>query len=176
MELVTASQIELRPVFLSEEYRVKWNCGHMNDFVNIYLDGIKVSDTLYRVGGIGGRFVDGYIMLLKHTEAFYEDSITKDPKRKPHLKDQWCILNDSGIEKVVFRQFASPYLKGGVVYVLDNKYYNIETGEKYCNSYTSMSSDEFIFLDNAYDDDKSRRGVMKINKKDGTFEIFKSKK
>jgi hypothetical protein len=35
-----------------------------------------------------------------------------------------------------------------------------------------MQSKEFLFLENAYDDDKSRRGVMKIDKKSGTWELF----
>lgn len=65
------------------------------------------------------------------------------------------------------------FLYGGVIYVIDNKYYNIESGEFYCNSYTSMDTNEYLFLDNKYDNDKSKRGVMKINKNDGTFEVFK---
>jgi len=36
-----------------------------------------------------------------------------------------------------------------------------------------MKSEQYVFLNNEFDKDKSRRGVMKINKADGTFELFK---
>jgi len=39
-----------------------------------------------------------------------------------------------------------------------------------------MNTVDYLFLDNRYDNDKSKRGVMKINKKDGTWELFKSEK
>lgn len=64
-------------------------------------------------------------------------------------------------------------VKNSCIYTLEQRYYNIETGELYCQSFTSMQSKEFLFLNNAYDADTSKRGVMKINKADGTFELFK---
>ena len=112
-------------------------------------------------------------MLLKHVEAFYEDSITKIQADKPHLEGHWCIIDKNGVEKVNFKQFESPYMRGGQVYSLDGKYYNIETGEFYGDSYHSLDSKEFIFIDNRYDKDHSKQGVMKINKNDGTYEVFK---
>ena len=113
-----------------------------------------------------------YIIILKYEEALYDNSITKDKNKKRHLADKWCIIDRDGNEKKVFDSYASPYLKGGVIYSENNKYYNIETGELYCESYTYLFSDEYVFLDNAYDNDKSRRGVMKIHKKTGRYEIF----
>lgn len=56
---------------------------------------------------------------------------------------------------------------------MNNDYFNIETGELICRSYTSMQSDDHLFLDNQFDDDKTKRGVWKINKLDATVEIFK---
>jgi hypothetical protein len=38
-----------------------------------------------------------------------------------------------------------------------------------------MNSNEYLFLNNEYDKDESKRGVMKINKKDGTWELFSGK-
>jgi hypothetical protein len=35
-----------------------------------------------------------------------------------------------------------------------------------------MSSDTFIFLNNEFDKDKTKRGIIKINKFDGTWELF----
>lgn len=163
----------LRPFEFDEEYFRKWNI-HGDDFVQLYTSKKgKISDSVYRVGGFGSQLTYGYFMLLKYVESKYEDSITKDPKQKFHLESHWCILDKEGNEKKVFDPYKSPYLAGGQIYSLDQKYYNIESGVFYCKSYTTMKTSEFIFLDNAYDEDVKKRGVMKINKFDGTFELFK---
>lgn len=168
--------LQLSPITLKEEYRKKWNV-HENDFVALTRNGELVSNSLYRVGGFGGRSdvnKGGYFMLLKHVEAYYADNITKEKARKPHLESRWVIIDNNGVEKVEFNQFKTPYLtKDSLIYHVDNRYYNIETGEQYGDSiYTKVESKEFLFLENLYDKDDSKRGVMKINKKDGTWELF----
>ena len=166
-------QLELVPITLTDKYRLKWNTIQ-KDFVMLKNGEILNGGTLYRVGGFNTNLHDDYFVLVKHVEAFYPDSITKDKKRKPHLEGRWCILDKSGIEKIEFKQFETPYvIDDSVIYCMDDKYYNIETGELYCKSYTSMESSKFLFLDTKYDKDKSKRGVMKINKKTGEFEVFK---
>lgn len=164
--------LELKPIKLDPKYSKKWN-NRLDDYLHLYKDGELVSDTLYRTGMFGGKVKDNYFLMLKHVEAIYPDDITKEKDRKPHLESQWCIIDKNGVERVNFKQFDNPYITGGVVYSMNNKFYNIETGELYCHSYDSMRSDDYIFLNNAYDDDKSKRGVMKINKADGTYELFK---
>lgn len=169
-------QVTLSPITVREDYLQKWNSSHYHDFVCITRDGELLRNTLYRVGGIGKKNIEGeeYFILLKYVEEFYEDSITKDKKRKPHLAGHWCIIDKHGNEKVVLDKFKSPRLLGGVIYAVDNSYFNIKTGEQYGGRiYTHITSDEYVFLDNAYDDDKSKRGVMKISKKDGSWELFK---
>ncbi len=115
-------------------------------------------------------------MLLKYVEDRYPAHITKhtgsDPK---HLKGVWVILDHNGVEKVEFSEYKSPYLtKGSCIYHLDNKYFNIETGERYGdNIYKYMESSDFLFLDNTYDQDKAKCGVMKVNKSDGSWELYK---
>ena len=87
--------------------------------------------------------------------------------------------NNNGNEKVEFKQFEHGYLvKNSCIYKINSNYYNIETGEYYGNSSTSMESEDFLFLDNEYTHknlDKAKLGVLKINKKDGTWEVFKKK-
>lgn len=113
-------------------------------------------------------------MLIKHVEAFYADSITKDPQRKPHLESRWCIIDKHGDEKVVFEPFKHGYVvKDSVLYTMDSKYYNIETGVLYCYAVNHCESSEYVFLENRFDDDKTKRGVLKIHKKTGTVELFK---
>ena len=166
--------LELNPIQLNDDYRKKWNV-HQSDFKLLCNDGVKISDTLYRISGFGVNLNNDYFMLLKQVEAMYskdimEMCINKDPK---HLEQQWCIIDKNGKEKVCFHDFDSPYLTGGCVYSLKNKYYNIETGECYC-TYSSecMTTEHFIFLNNQFDDDKSKRGVIKINKATGDYELI----
>jgi len=164
--------IEVKPVILSGKYRKKWNVN-MNDFVNLYVNGEKVNNNIYRVGGFGATLKDKYFMLLKYTKAHYSDEITKEKREKPHLKGCWCIIDNNGVEKVNFKQFDNVYLSGGLLYSIDGKYYNIETKYFYCDTRSVMKTDNFIFLENAYDKDESKRGVLKIDKLTGEFELIK---
>ncbi len=167
--------LQLNPIKINEDYCKKWNI-RMEDYVCLTLNGELLRNTLYRVGGLGSPNVktDRYFTLLKHVEAMYPDSITKITKgSKRHLESRWCILDSNGVEKVEFEAFKSPYLlKDSCIYSIDNKYYNIESGELYCTSYTSMTSGDYLFLENKFDNDISKRGVIKINKKDGTWELY----
>jgi hypothetical protein len=167
-------KLELRFAELSESYRKKWNI-HLNDYRYLYKDGKKVSDVLYRIGGMGAKLEDSYFMILKHCEAVYSD-VTIDKERRNHLDDHWCIMNQDGEEKVVFEKHDSGvYLQGGLIYTKGDYYYNIETGYCYGSANKQMSSKDFLFIDLSYYKVKEERGILKINKFDGTTELFPSK-
>ena len=167
--------LRMSQIILNEDYKKKWN-EHSDDFFMLTRNGEPIRDTLYRAGAMGGmKEGQDYFMILKYTEDQYKDNITKDPKAKNHLKAQWVILNKEGEEKVVNNQFDSMYLvSNSIIYHVGGKYYNIESGEFYCDaSGSSMDSKEYLFLNNTYDNDKSRRGVMRINKKTGEYKLYK---
>jgi len=167
--------LQLSPIKLNEDYCLKWNI-HSRDFVHLTKNGELISNSLYRIGGFGIDIKANYFLLLKHIEALYADNITTDKQRKPHLEGRWCILDKNGMERVVFDCFKNPYLiKDSCIYSVDDNYYNIETGELYCKSYKSMASSQYLFLENLYDDNSLKRGIMKIDKKLGTWELFTSK-
>lgn len=179
---VGSSALQLSPIRVNQDYLNEWN-NNSNDFVCLTKNGELISKSLYRVGGFGGDIKQDYFMLLKYVEAIYDyDFIKKcypNKSRKElelqrkHLEGRWCIIDKNGIEKKEFDKFKTPYIKkGSCLYSIENNYYNIETGEFYCNSSKSMESSEFIFLENSYDKDLSKRGVMKINKKDGSWSLF----
>lgn len=143
------SPLQLSPITINEDYRKKWNI-HENDFVCLTKNGQLISSSLYRVGGLGTPNLnkDKYFTLLKHVEAFYSQEImrmsakvkggskNRDPK---HLEGRWCIIDKNGNEKVEFDHFKAPYLlKDSCIYSVDGHYYNIETGEHYCDSRSSM--------------------------------------
>jgi hypothetical protein len=174
--------LQLSPIQVNADYCKEWN-ERMTDFVVLTKNGELISNSLYRVGGFGGDIKQDYFMLLKYVEAVYEMDFlkmchpTKSDKelqlKKKHLEGHWCILDKNGIEKKEFDQFKNPYIqKGSCIYSVDRNYYNIETDEFYCSSSNSMESSEFLFLENPYDKDLSKKGVMKINKKDGTWSVF----
>lgn len=173
-----SNDLQLSPIKINEQYREKWNI-HVSDFFCLTKAGQLISQSLYRIGGLGGFKKDNYFQLLKYVEAIYDDIITRDKKRKLHLESRWVIIDKNGIEKVEFEQFDSPYLiSNSVLYSIKGKYYNIETGEYYCDSSSNMQSYDFLFLENRYgcDKDESKIGIMKINKKDGSWELFPDKK
>lgn len=167
--------LELVPVELEEEYCRKWNT-HERDFVQLTRNGVPINNSIYRTGMFGGKFKDGYTLMLKYTEALYDDSITTDEARKRHLHGTWCIINEDGIEKVQFKKFENAYLSGGVIYSVDRNYYNIETGEHIGSFSSSISSDDYIFFEDHFNKDKSKRGVVKVKKSDGSSQIYPNTK
>lgn len=181
--------LQLNPISVNEEYLKEWNCSHMNDFVVLAKNGKILRNTLYRKGGMNFTLKvgkDKYFMLLKYTEDLYDLNFINKcyPKKsreekellRKHLKHEWVILDWVGNEKITFEQFiGSPYLisSQSPIYHIENKYYNIETGYLYCNcAITSMKSSEYLFLNNNYDDDVNKRGILKIHLLDGSWEIF----
>lgn len=164
------NKLQLVRVEISEDYRKKWNI-HQNDFRHLYNNGNLLRGTLYRTGGfwVKENINKDYFLLLKYTEDIYDDSITKDIIDKLYLNGQWCIIDKNGNERVVFKKFENPYLvKDSILYSIESKYYNIETGEFYGYCYNSMQSKDSLFLDSS-----EKCGVLKINKKDGSYEVFK---
>lgn len=165
--------VELTPIELPEDYCRKWNT-HERDFVQLTRYGVPINNSIYRTGMFGGKFKDGYTLLLKYTEALYNDSITRDEARKRHLEGIWCIVDKNGVEKVNFKKFENAYLSGGVIYSVDRNYYNIETGELIGSSSQTMASDDYIFLEDHFNKDTSKRGVIQIKKSDGSWQIYPS--
>ncbi len=168
--------LELSSMTLKADYCKEWNVD-MNDFVVLSKNGELVNNSIYRIGGLNYPDLkkDQYFMLLKYVEAFYPADILKmsGSKNPKHLEGKWCIIDRHGNERIVFEPFKSPYLvKDSCIYSLDRKYYNIESGRFYCDASSSMESKDYLFLENRFDKDTSKRGIMKIHKWTGELEIF----
>ena len=166
--------LQLNPITVNPDYCKQWNVS-CNDFFVMAKDGEILNHNLYRVGGMGQPNLNSYFLILKYVEDYYPDSITRDKKTKPHLDGRWCIYDKHGVEKKEFKSTLDyPYhIKDSCIYSLKSTYYNIETGECYGYSSTHMESTDFLFIEIKYDDKLSKRGVLKINKHDGTFELIK---
>lgn len=167
-------------VTLDPAYAKKWN-ERSTDFIMLTYNGELISETLYRVGGLNSPtwYKNKYIMLLKYEEAFYSKEILKMSKSTDgrHLEGNWVILDNKGVEKVKSTSSLNhPYLiKDSCLYTKGRSIINIETGEVYVDSYVHslLESEQFIFAQNSYDKDESKRGVLKINKLDGSKELIK---
>ena len=176
LDIIKDNLLSFSKITVNPDYCKAWNI-RSTDFILLTRNGEVVRDTLYRIGGLNHPELnkDKYFMLLKHEEAFYPDNITKIVKDKPYLASMWCILDIYGNEKIVFKPFQHPYLKkDSCLYTVDGKYYNIETGECYGSSSHAITSKEFMFLNNEFEKDKSKRGVLKVNLIDGSTELFPS--
>jgi hypothetical protein len=183
---VSGSALQLSKIDVNDKYLKEWN-NNSKDFVVLTKNGEILRNTLYRIGGINNPKVgvDKYFMLIKHTEDLYTwDFIKKcypkmskkeQEKHLKHLKSEWVIIDENGNEKVTqansldYMYLVSP---NSCIYSVKNNYYNIETGFHYGYSSSSMKSSEFLFLDNRFEKDETKKGVMKINLKDGSWSVF----
>lgn len=172
--------IEFKPVTLTPEYAKKWQTN-LTDYLQIYKDGKLLRPTLYRIGGIGGDWKDGFIMVLKCEESHYSKEIMEMSEahykkegleyRSNHLSNNSCIIDENGDERFVSNS-SSAYLHKGGIYSVGGKYYNARNNELYCDSSTTIITENFTFLHNQWDNDKTRRGVLKINHANGLYEII----
>jgi len=146
-----------KSVELTEEYKKEWNINpSLNDFGMLYKNGQLVNDSLFRVGGMFSSKIDeSYTILLEQTESFYSDEIMKMSKNhiKPettnkHLDNVTVIVDKNGIVKESFDSLSYPSLIGGLIYLFNNKCYNIETKEVICDIYSSVVSKDYIFIEN----------------------------
>lgn len=186
LQCIETYSLDLNKIDVKQEYLDEWN-NRCKDFLVLTLNGEILRNTLYRKGGLNSLNVktDKYFMLLKYSEDLYSKEFIKKcyPKKNAkeqekhikHLKAEWVIIDYKGIEKVVFKDLSHGYLVSpdSVLYMIDSNYYNIETGFKYGYTTNSIQSEDFVFLDNKYEKDEAKKGVMKINKIDGSFEMFK---
>lgn len=167
------TELKLVPVNVDEDYSKKWNLHLMNDFMILLKNGLPINTSLYREGGFKIDLNADYFLILKYHEGYYKDEITKIAADKPHLDGRWAIYDKNGTEKIVFKSFESPYLQGGLIYSLNNGYHNIETGESYIDfSTNSMHTDKYIFVDDSYNKDKNKRGILRINKFNGKTKLY----
>lgn len=153
----------------------------------LYRNGKILNDfTLYRIGGLNNfDSSKKYNIILKYTPSFYSKGFMikcypedkSKHKKTPRMKSTWVIIDNLGVEKVVSKKEHLSTLRlidNSCIYKVGNKYYNIETKKLYCESYNTIESDSYLFLEASnYDTKKERQGVYKINKLTGKFTIIK---
>lgn len=154
---------ELRPIELSKKESENSRIVNMK-YSHLYKDDVKVSDDIFREGGLCHGFKEGYCVLIHYTR-------TKKPKKNDNgfsFGDS-VIINTEGKICLSRTGLDYPYHKGGNVGSVGNYYYNLLTGEKICYRPSSVIvGEECLYLDNRYNFDyyevKLPVGVYKLNK------------
>lgn len=154
---------ELRPIKLSKK---KFENSRVveSKYSHLYKDGVKVSDDIFRKGGLCSGFKEGYCGLIHYTR-------TKQSKNNDSgfsFGDS-VIINTEGKICLEGKGLDYPYHSGGNVGSVGNYYYNLLTGEKICYRPSSVITGvECLYLEHRYNFDyyevKIPVGVYKLNK------------
>jgi hypothetical protein len=172
--------IEFSPIVLTDEYAKKWN-ERSSDFFKIYKDGVPVSEKIYRQGGLFNKndLNQPYFQIIRYSEALHDRKTfpKHTTEQLRHLKPTWVIIDSKTGEEVY--EFANSLdngriFKNSILCSYKNSIFNIKSGEKLVEnlSVSSLESSEFLFVDNSFDTDKSKRGVYKIHKMTAEIEVF----
>jgi hypothetical protein len=154
---------ELRPIELSK--KESENPRIVNSkYSHLFKDGVKVSNEIFRKGGLCHGFKEGYCGLLHYTR-------TKEPKKNDNgfsFGDS-VIINTEGKICLSRGGLDYPYHVGGNVGSVGNYYYNLLTGEKICYRPSSVITGvECLYLEHRYNFDyyevKIPVGIYKLNK------------
>ena len=154
---------ELRPIKLSKKESENSRIVD-SKYSHLYKDGVKVSNEIFRKGGICSGFKDGYCSLIQYTR-------TKEPEKNDSVFSfgTHVIVNSSGKICLTGMRLDHPYHTGGNLGSVGDYYYNLLTGEKVCHKISSVIvGKEYLYLDNRYNFDyyevKIPVGVYKLNK------------
>ena len=154
---------ELRPIEILAEGG-QFVLDNKNKYSHLYKDGVKVSDEIFRKGGLCHGFKDGYCTLIHYVlEREHEE------KRLGFSSGDSVIINTDGKICLTREGLDYPYHTGGNVGSVGNYYYNLLTGEKICYRPSSVIvGEECLYLDNRYNFDyyevKLPVGVYRLNK------------
>lgn len=125
---------------------------------HLYKDGLQLPN-IFRIGGLGGRFEDGYCVLI-HYPNF-------NLKSKSNIGTS-CIINMDGEIVLESRFLKWVYHIGGIIASNGEKdLYNLKTKELIVSNFNNyLVTTKYLFV-NTYD-----KKVYKIDKYTGDIEIF----
>ena len=160
---------ELRPIEMLAEGG-QFVLENRENYSHLYHNGLKVSDLVFRKGGLNNGFKDGYCSLIHYTQ---KESHTE----KHHVFDFGIrvIINRLG-EICLSAKGISAYPShlGGNIGKLKDTYYNLITKEPIltCSSSDSINSKNYVFVQHRYDwyDKNLPLGVYRIDKQTCEFE------
>jgi len=153
---------ELRPIEILAEGG-QFVLENREKFSHLYWNGSKTCDLIFRKGGMGGVFRDGYCSLIHYTQ--------KSPhteKRHGFDSGTHVIIDKLGIIRMSESGGSYPSHPGGNVGKLKDTYYNLCTAEEVltCSSSGSIDGKTFIIVEHRYDwyNKSLPLGIYKIDK------------
>lgn len=158
---------ELRPIELSDKQQKDDRIVKLK-YSQLYKDGVKISDDIFRKGGLCNGFKDGYCELIKYER--------KETSLDGFDTGSHVIVNGDGKVCLTNNGLDYPYHMGGHLGSLGGYYYNLLTGEKICvRPSNTVNGKNFLIIENRYNFDyyevKLPVGVYKLDKI--TLELIK---
>lgn len=143
------------------------------NYSHLYRKGVQIGSKIFRRGGLGGDFKDGYCQLIHYVQ------------KEPHTEKRHgfdfgihVIINESGETVLSGTGISSyPYHCGGNLGKLKDCYYNLLTGEPIieCSSSDHIDGKNYLMVSHKYEwyskTVKMPLGIYRINK--STCEIEK---
>lgn len=167
---VDRTQIGKGMQLIPDEELNRLDKSSQKDYCYLYKDGVKVSDMVFRKGGLFSGYKDNdYCMLIAYPGWI------KNPKTS---FGNHVIIDLNGKIVMMAEKFMSGfyYLKG-VLCTVDGTIYNLLTKEPIVkHNGTTLKSDKYLFAENSYSfagHEKFEKGVYKIEYATGNFEVFK---
>ena len=138
---------ELRPIEILAEGG-QFVVENRDNYSHLYHNGLKVSDDIFRKGGLGGKFKNGYCELIHYTQ--------KEPHtEKRHGFDfgTFVIIDRLGNIALKGGNFSSdhPHHIGGHLASIGNYIYDLRSGEAIApKSSTTISGLNCIIIEHRY--------------------------
>jgi len=132
------------------------------DYGFLYKGAERISDELFRLGGLSDGFEGVYCMLIRY-------------KVEPDGIDfgTHVIVDIDG--DIVLKEDASTlsnlYLLQGCIAVMNSNYYSLITGKIIVKGHSTIKCSSYLFVENTYDK-QYELGVYKIHWETGVFEVF----
>jgi hypothetical protein len=137
---------ELRPIELTEEESKDRHTVDSN-YCHLYHNDLKVSDLIFRKGGMSNGFKDGYCSLIHYVR-------TKEPKKNNSgfSFGNHVIINHLGeIVLGVSSSLDDPYHIGGHLASIGNYIYDLRTGKAIApRSSTTIKGANSIIIEHRY--------------------------
>jgi len=152
--------------------------GSTTDYSFLFKDGVKVSDKVFRKGGISNGYKKGdYANLIVYHNFFSKRVKTEYKHSRSYGKH--CLVDLNG--KIVLEENGlnkHPHYIKGVIAHMGDGYYDLRTSELIIMGDSSVESKEYLFVQKKYDFEwyggkEKALGVYKICFETGEVEHFK---
>lgn len=159
---------ELRPIEILAEGG-QFVLENSEKFSHLYHNGEKVNDEVFRKGGMGGKFRDGYCELIHYVQ---ENPHTE--KRHGFNFGKHVIINSDGIIVLSENSLKHPSHMGGNIGRLDETYYDLTCGKPILKGgfAESISGNKFIIVEHRYHwyNEDLPLGIYMLDKTSCTYE------